>query len=225
MRILLAEDEEQLSRALTAILKHNGYTVDAVADGTDAYDYARAEEYDGLILDIMMPGMEGTEVLKRLRAEGISTPALFLTAKSQIEDRIAGLDIGADDYLTKPFDMGELLARVRAMIRRKENYAPPTLVCGNLSLDRAEFSLSTPGHPPAHLAAKEFQMLELLMTTPGRLISADLFLDRVWPEGEADVNTVWVYLSNLRKKLAALEADVEIRATRGVGYSMTKKEA
>ncbi len=114
MRILLAEDEEQLLRALTAILKHNGFTIDAVSNGRDAYEYARTEEYDGLILDIMMPGMEGTEVLRRLRAEGISTPALFLTAKAQVEDRIAGLDIGADDYLPKPFDMGELLARVRA---------------------------------------------------------------------------------------------------------------
>ncbi|MCR5676312.1 MAG: response regulator transcription factor [Lachnospiraceae bacterium] len=224
MRLLLAEDEEQLSRALTAILKHNGFTVDTVTDGQDAYDYARTEDYDGLILDIMMPGMEGTEVLRRLRSEGISTPALFLTAKSQIEDRIAGLDIGADDYLTKPFDMGELLARVRAMIRRKENYAPPLLSCGNLSLDRAGFALSTPAHDPVHLAAKEFQMMEMLMTTPGRIVSADLFLDRVWPEGEADVNTVWVYLSNLRKKLTALDATVEIKATRGVGYAITEKK-
>ncbi len=224
MRILLAEDEEQLLRALTAILKHNGFTIDAVSNGRDAYEYARTEEYDGLILDIMMPGMEGTEVLRRLRAEGISTPALFLTAKAQVEDRIAGLDIGADDYLPKPFDMGELLARVRAMIRRKENYTPPTLTCGNLSLDRSGCSLVTPAHPPVHLTAREFQMLEMLMATPGRVVSADLFLDRVWPEGEADVNTVWVYLSNLRKKLASLDADVEIRATRGVGYSMTEKK-
>ena len=224
MRLLLAEDEEQLSRALVTILKHNGFTVDAVEDGRDAYDYARTQEYDGLILDIMMPGMDGTEVLGRLRAEGISTPALFLTARAQVEDRIAGLDIGADDYLTKPFDMGELLARVRAMIRRKENYSPTTLVCGDLSLNRADYTLSTPGHETIRLAAKEFQMMELLMSTPGRIVSSDQFLDRVWPEGEADVNTVWVYLSNLRKKLTALEAAVEIKATRGVGYSVTEKK-
>ncbi|MBQ6734472.1 MAG: response regulator transcription factor [Lachnospiraceae bacterium] len=219
MRLLLAEDESELSRALVAILKHGGYTVDAVDNGTDALDYALMEEYDGIILDIMMPGMEGTEVLKKLRAKGKNTPALFLTAKSSVEDRIGGLDLGADDYLTKPFDMGELLARVRAMTRRgAASYTPPDLSCKNLTLKRASYELSTPKHDPVHLSGKEFQMMELLMESPGRVISSELFMDRVWPDGEAEDSVIWVNISNLRKKLSALDSKAEIKAKRGVGY-------
>ncbi|MBP3735628.1 MAG: response regulator, partial [Lachnospiraceae bacterium] len=146
MRLLLAEDEMALNDALTEILKHSGYTVDSVYDGQEALDYARSAEYDGILLDIMMPAMEGTEVLLKLRAEGNTTPALFLTAKGDIEDRIHGLDLGADDYITKPFDMGELLARVRAMTRRRDAFSQPDLSCGNLTLSRSTFCLSTPGH-------------------------------------------------------------------------------
>ncbi len=220
MRLLLAEDEEDLSNALVAILKRSGYSVDAVYDGKDALEYAQAGEYDGILLDIMMPGMLGTEVLKRLRESGDSTPALFLTAKGEVEDRIEGLDLGADDYITKPFDMRELLARIRAMTRRKEEFVQPNLQCGNLSLDRAAFTIATPGKEAVKLSAKEFQMMEMLMESPGRVISADTFMDRIWADGEADVSVVWVNLSNLRKKLAALDAGVEIKATRGLGYSM-----
>lgn len=220
MRLLLAEDEEELSNALVAILKHSNYTVDAVYNGTDALDYGLSGEYDGIILDIMMPGMEGTEVLKHLREKNISTPVLFLTAKSEIDDRIKGLDLGADDYLTKPFDMRELLARIRAMTRRKEEFAQPNLACGNLSLDRSNFELSTPDHEPVRLAGREFQMMEMLMTTPGRVISVDTFMDHIWADGDADVNVVWVYISNLRKKLASLNATAEIKASRGLGYSI-----
>lgn len=220
MRLLLAEDEEELSNALVAILKHSNYTVDAVYNGTDALDYGLSGEYDGIILDIMMPGMEGTEVLKHLREKNISTPVLFLTAKSEIDDRIKGLDLGADDYLTKPFDMRELLARIRAMTRRKEEFAQPNLACGNLSLDRSSFELSTPDYEPVRLAGREFQMMEMLMTTPGRVISVDTFMDHIWADGDADVNVVWVYISNLRKKLASLNATAEIKASRGLGYSI-----
>ena len=223
MRLLLAEDEKELSNALVAILKHSNYTVDAVYDGQDALDYILASDYDGIILDIMMPGMEGTEVLKEIRAKGISTPVLFLTAKSEIDDRIKGLDLGADDYLTKPFDMGELLARIRAMTRRKADYAPNNLTCGNLSLDRATYELGTPEHDAIRLVGREFQMLEMLMENPGRVISVDTFMDRIWSDGDADVNVVWVYISNIRKKLVQLEADCEIKASRGVGYSMIVK--
>ncbi len=223
MKLLLAEDEKELSNALVAILKHSNYTVDAVYDGQDALDYILSSDYDGIILDIMMPGMEGTEVLKEIRAKGISTPVLFLTAKSEIDDRIKGLDLGADDYLTKPFDMGELLARIRAMTRRKTDYAPNNLTCGNLSLDRATYELSTPNHQSIRLVGREFQMLEMLMENPGRVISVDTFMDRIWSDGEADVNVVWVYISNIRKKLTQLEADCEIKASRGVGYSMVSK--
>lgn len=220
MRLLLAEDEEELSNALVAILKHSNYTVDAVYNGTDALDYGLSGEYDGIILDIMMPGMDGTEVLKHLREHNISTPVLFLTAKSEIDDRIKGLDLGADDYLTKPFDMRELLARIRAMTRRKEDFAQANLSCGNLLLDRSSFELSTPGHEAIRLAGREFQMMEMLMASPGRVISVDTFMDRIWADAEADVNVVWVYISNLRKKLNSLDAAAEIKASRGLGYSI-----
>ncbi len=223
MRLLLAEDEKELSNALVAILKHSSYTVDAVYDGQDALDYILSSEYDGIILDIMMPGLEGTEVLKRIRGKGISTPVLFLTAKSETEDKIKGLDLGADDYLTKPFDMGELLARIRAMTRRKADFAPNNLRCGNIELDRAGYELKSPDHEPVRLVGREFQMLEMLMENPGRVISVDAFMDRIWSDGDADVNVVWVYISNLRKKLVALDATCEIKASRGVGYSMHEK--
>ena len=220
MRLLLAEDEKELSNALVAILKHSSYTIDAVYNGSDALDYGLSGEYDGIILDIMMPGMDGTEVLKHLREQNISTPVLFLTAKSEIDDRIKGLDLGADDYLTKPFDMRELLARIRAMTRRKEEFAQANLSCGNLILDRASFELSTPEHESIRLAGREFQMMEMLMTSPGRVISVDTFMNRIWADGEADVNVVWVYISNLRKKLTSLDAAAEIKASRGLGYSI-----
>ena len=222
MKLLLADDEQELVSALVAILKHSNYTVDAVYNGTDALDYALAGDYDGIILDIMMPGMDGMEVLKKIRERGLSTPVLFLTAKTEVDDRIKGLDLGADDYLPKPFDMGELLARVRAMLRRKEDFAPSNLSCGNLTLDRAGYDLCTPDHDKIHLSGREFQMMEMLMTSPGRIISVDNFMDRIWSDGEADVNVVWVYISNLRKKLSSLEATCEIKASRGVGYSINE---
>ena len=222
MRLLLADDEKELTNALVAILKHSNYTVDAVYNGTDALDYALSGEYDGIILDIMMPGLDGMEVLKKLREKGISTPVLFLTAKTEVDDRIRGLDLGADDYLPKPFDMGELLARVRAMLRRKTDFAPTNLTCGNLTLDRSGYELITPDHEKIHLASREFQMMEMLMTNPGRIISVDTFMDRIWADGDADINVVWVYISNLRKKLTALEATCEIKASRGVGYSINE---
>jgi len=220
MRLLLAEDEMALNDALTEILKHSGYTVDSVYDGQEALDYARSAEYDGILLDIMMPAMEGTEVLLKLRAEGNTTPALFLTAKGDIEDRIRGLDLGADDYITKPFDMGELLARVRAMTRRRDAFSQPDLSCGNLTLSRSTFCLSTPGHEPLSLSGKEFQIMELLMEQPGRVYSVDSFMDKIWPDGEAEGDVVWVNISNLRKKLKNLDSSAEIRSSRGVGYSI-----
>lgn len=222
MRLLLAEDEKELSKALCAILKHNNYSVDAVFDGQDALDYGLDENYDGIILDLMMPKKNGLEVLEELRKAGISTPVLILTAKSQIEDKIVGLDKGADDYLTKPFATGELLARVRAMTRRKSEFTPNLMTFGNLSLNRETFELSTPTGS-VRLGNKEFQMLELLMDNPGRLISTEQFMERIWGyETEAEINVVWVYISYIRKKLASLGANVEIKATRGVGYSLNE---
>ena len=222
MKLLYAEDEPAMAEAVTDILEYHNFTVDTVYDGAEALAYAREEHYDGIILDVMMPKMDGFSVLRELREAGDRTPVLLLTAKAEVEDRIAGLDLGADDYLPKPFDMGELLARVRAMLRRKADFSPANLTCGNLTLDRTGYELSTSRDNAIRLSGKEFQMMEMLMENPGRIISVDSFMDRIWAEGEADVNVVWVYISNLRKKLASLDARCEIKASRGVGYSINE---
>lgn len=220
MRLLLAEDEKELSNALVAILKHNNYSVDAVYDGEEAYEYALAENYDGIILDIMMPKMSGLEALEKLRQKGVSTPVLLLTAKSEIEDRIKGLDSGADDYLPKPFAMGELLARIRAMTRRRTQFSPGILTYGNISLNRASYELYS-DKGSFRLGNKEYQIMEMLMSSPNRLISTEQFMERIWGyDSEAEINVVWVYISYLRKKLVQLGADIEIKATRGVGYML-----
>ncbi len=222
MRLLLAEDEKELSNALVMILKHSNYSVDAVYDGAEALDYALTENYDGIILDIMMPKMSGLEVLKELREKKITTPVILLTAKSEIEDRISGLDTGADDYLTKPFDMGELLARVRAMTRRKTEFTPNILSFGDITLNRENYELSSE-KSSFRLGNKEFQMMEMLMNNSGRLISTEQFMERIWGyDSDAEINVVWVYISYLRRKLSALSADIEIKATRGVGYTLEK---
>lgn len=220
MRILLAEDEKELSRALVAILKHNNYSVDAVYNGADALNYGLSENYDVIILDIMMPVMSGLEALEKLRKKGIYTPILMLTAKAEIEDRISGLDKGADDYLSKPFAMGELLARVRAMTRRKSEFTPNLIEFGNISLNKENYELSN-SKSSLRLGNKEFQMLEMLMNNPKSLISTEQFMERIWGyDAEADINVVWVYISYLRKKLSSLESNVKIKAVRGVGYTL-----
>ncbi len=224
MRLLLAEDEEDMSNALVKILKSNNYSVDAVYNGNDALDYLESDIYDGAILDIMMPGMSGIEALKEARANGIKTPVLLLTAKSEIDDRVEGLDSGADDYLTKPFAMKELLARVRALTRRREEVVDSLLEYGNVSLDRLTYQLTTP-KGSAKLGNKDFQMLEMLITNPGQIISVDQFMDKIWGyDSDAELNVVWVYISNLRKKLKSLEADITIKAHRGIGYSLMEDE-
>ena len=218
MRLLLAEDEGELSNALSVILRHNHYSVDVVDNGADELDYALAGQYDGLILDILMPGLDGIQVLKKLRERGITTPALFLTAKAEVDDRIKGLDTGADDYITKPFDMGELMARVRAMTRRGETYTPGVLRYGNLCLDRSTYEMSAEGRR-IRLGSKEFQMLELLMCHIGCPISTERFMERIWGyDSEAEINVVWAYISYLRRKLESLGANVRIVARRGQGY-------
>ncbi|MBR0081269.1 MAG: response regulator transcription factor [Clostridia bacterium] len=224
MRLLFAEDERSLSRAVAAILVKNNYSVDAVYDGEEALDYLATENYDGVILDVMMPKADGFTVLKKMRAAGNHTPVLMLTARSQIEDRVLGLDSGANDYLTKPFAMQELLARIRAMTRTVGVQADTRLVVGNITLDSATYELSAPGGS-YKLANKEYQMLEMLMRNPKKLISADNFMDRIWGyESDAEMNVVWVYISYLRKKLAAIGANVQIKAQRGVGYYLEVTE-
>lgn len=220
MRLLLAEDEKALSKALVAILERNHYSVDAVYDGRDALAYLEADNYDGVILDIMMPGADGITVLQTIRAKGNRIPVLMLTAKSEVEDKVLGLDAGANDYLTKPFHTQELLARIRAMTRAQAAQPDSRLHFGNVTLDCATFELSTPSGS-VRLANKEFQMLELLMRNPHALIPSERFLEKIWGyDSDAEINVVWVYLSYLRKKLAALHANVQIKATRNAGYSL-----
>ena len=225
MRLLLAEDEKDLSDALCAVLKRQNYTVDAVYNGEDALDYLRTGVYDGAILDIMMPKKDGITVLRTARAQGLTLPILLLTAKSEIDDRVTGLDAGADDYLTKPFAMKELLARVRVMTRRKSETTDNTLKFGSVALDTQTFELRC-GDRAVRLANKEFQMLHMMMANPGQIISTDKFMDKIWGwDSETELNVVWVYISYLRKKLASIGADVKIVAVRNIGYTLEKTDA
>lgn len=224
MKLLYAEDEKSMSEAVTDILEYHNYMVDTVYNGNDALDWAKAEHYDGIILDIMMPGLNGIEVLQQLRKEGIKTPILLLTAKAEIENRIEGLDAGADDYLPKPFNMGELLARVRAMLRRREEFTPNILKAGNITLNMQSCELS--GNGQSFILPKlEYQMMELLMLNKGIYLSTEDLLTKVWGyETEADIGIVWVYISYLRKRLTALNANVEIKVKRNIGYTLEASE-
>lgn len=220
MRLLLAEDELALSRALAAILERSNYSVDAVYDGQAALDYLENGDYDGIILDIMMPKLDGISVLKEIRKKGNSTPVLLLTAKAEVDDKVSGLDAGANDYLAKPFHSRELLARIRAMTRPRTGQVSSVLRMGNVSLDRSTYELSTP-YGSFRLAGREFQMMELLLSNPRMVISTERFMEKIWGyDSEAELNVVWVYISYLRKKLTALKADILIKATRNVGYSL-----
>lgn len=220
MRLLLAEDEKSLSRAIIAILERNNYSADAVYDGLEALEYLESDTYDGLILDVMMPKMDGITVLKKLREKGNNIPVLMLTAKSEIDDKVLGLDSGANDYLTKPFNTRELLARIRAMTRTNTVQTTSILTMGNISLNTATFELSAPGGS-FRLANKEFQMLEMLMRNAGRLIPTERFMEKIWGyDSDAEISVVWVYISYLRKKLTALGANVQIKAARNAGYSL-----
>lgn len=220
MRLLLAEDEQALSKALTTILQRNNYSVDVAYDGQEALEYLEADNYDGIILDIMMPKVDGITVLKEIRKKGILIPVLLLTAKSEVDDKVLGLDAGANDYLTKPFHSRELLARIRAMTRTQPVQANSKLQIGNVTLDRATYELSTPSGS-YRLANKEFQMMEMLMMNPKNLISSERFMEKIWGyDSEAEINVVWVYISYLRKKLVALHANIQIKAMRNAGYTL-----
>ena len=224
MRILLAEDERSLSRAVIALLEKNNYSADAVYDGAEALEYLAAENYDAVILDIMMPKMDGLTVLRKLREAGNHIPVLLLTAKSEVEDKVLGLDTGANDYLTKPFATAELLARIRAMTRSQTAQASSRLSFGNVVLDQTTFELSAPGGS-FRLANKEYQMMELLMRNPGQVIPTERFLEKIWGyDSDVEVNVVWVYISYLRKKLSALHANIQIKATRNTGYSLEESK-
>ena len=220
MRLLLAEDERALSKALATILERSNYSVDTVYDGEAALEYLAADNYDGVILDIMMPKKDGITVLKELRSRGSKIPVLILTAKSEVDDKVLGLDSGANDYLTKPFHSRELLARIRAMTRAQSSQTSSVLQMGNITPDQRTYELSSPTGS-FRLANREFQILELLMQNPGNLISAERLMEKIWGyDSETEISVVWVYISYLRKKLSALGANIQIRATRNVGYCL-----
>lgn len=223
MRLLLAEDERELSKALSTILKHNLYTVDTVFDGEEALAYIENGNYDGVILDIMMPKIDGISVLKIIRSKGINVPVLILTAKSEVDDKVLGLDCGANDYLTKPFSIKELLARIRAMTRIKTEAVDSLLKFGNVTLNRVTFELST-AYGSYRLANKEFQITEMFMSNPKNLISTERILEKIWGyDTETEVSVVWVYISYIRKKLASINSNIYIKATRNLGYSLEEK--
>ena len=220
MRILIAEDEVTIARALKVMLEKNKYAVDMVHNGNDALDYIQATAYDALVLDIMMPGKDGIEVLKAARAEGNTTPALFLTAKAEVADRVAGLDAGADDYLPKPFAASEFLARIRALTRRSSSYASSMLRFGNVALDCSQYLLKTT-FGEVRLNNKEYQLMELFFRHPRQVFSSEHLMEKVWGlDSEAEMDVVWTYIGFLRRKLKQIGADIEIRTIRGAGYAL-----
>lgn len=224
MKLLYAEDERALSEAVVDILTYHNYVVDAVYNGEDALDYAMSAQYDGIILDIMMPGRDGIEVLSALRGNGCTTPILLLTAKTQVEDRIRGLDAGADDYLPKPFDMGELLARVRAMLRRREEFHPDLLRFEDLTLNVQSCTLACKGTEFV-LPKQEYRLMEQLMVNHGIFLSSEDLLVKAWGyDTENDLNSVWLYVSYLRKRLSAMGSAVEIVSKRRIGYRLEKAQ-
>lgn len=218
MRLLVAEDDRKLLKTLTHLFEINGYLVDGVDNGRDALEFALSGEYDGLVLDIMMPEMDGVSALKEVRAKGITTPALFLTAKTEVYQRVEGLDAGADDYLPKPFSTAELLARVRAMLRRKDHFTPDLLSFEGLTLNRSTYELSC-GEKRLSLSGKEFQVIEMLMQRPNMLLPTEDFMRHIWGWNTGvDTSVVWVHISNIRKKLEALDSPIKIRFVRNAGY-------
>ena len=218
MRILVAEDDPKLLKSLVHIFELNHYAVDGVSNGSDAYEFASTDEYDGLVLDIMMPGMDGVALLKKLRANGITTPALFLTAKTETYQKIEGLDAGADDYLPKPFSTGELLARVRAMLRRKDHFTPDLLSYNGLLLNCSTYELVY-GDLRQTLSGKEFQVMEMLMRNSGVIMTAERLITHIWGwDTGVDTSVVWVHISNIRKKMEALGVPVAIKFVRNAGY-------
>lgn len=218
MRLLIAEDDPKLLKTLVHLFELNHYLVDGVSNGADALEYALSGEYDGLVFDIMMPEIDGISVIKSIRRSGITAPALFLSARTETYQKIEGLDAGADDYLPKPFATSELLARVRAMLRRKDNYTPDLLSFGSLKLNRSTYEISFNGELLS-LSGKEFQVFEMLMQKPNMIVSTEQIVTHIWGwDTSVDTSVVWVHISNIRKKLEALDAPVRIRFVRNAGY-------
>lgn len=224
MRILIAEDEPDLAEALTVFFEKNNFSVDTVGNGFDAYEYASVGGYDAIILDIMMPKLNGIEVLRKLRDEGVKTPVMMLTAKGQKNDRIEGFNSGADDYLPKPFEPDELICRVRAMLRRSEEYRPTVLTYGDITLDPSSGMLSC-GDKSIRLSGREFQLMEMFMRSPKTVFSADRIMEKIWGwDSDSEINVVWVHISNLRKKLKAIGSKTSVYANRGLGYALEDRQ-
>ena len=224
MRILIADDEQGIAKALKVILEKNKFAVDAVFNGTDALDYIMSTPYDAIVLDIMMPGLDGLTVLKRAREAGIKTPVMLLTAKSEIADRVAGLECGADDYLPKPFATAEFVARVRALTRRSESYTHSVIAVGATQLDSGRYELRC-GDKSAALSNKEYQLMELFMRSPRRVFSTEHIMELIWGfDAEAETDVIWTYISFLRKKLRQIDSDAEIKTIRGAGYALDTRE-
>ena len=223
MNILIVDDERDLVNALSAILKQHNYAVDCAYNGEDGLEYALSGIYDVVILDVMMPKMDGFETLKRMRAKNITVPVIMLTAKSDVTDKIDALNGGADDYITKPFDTQELLARVKALLRRGTKMTDNSLKIGNTVLDRDTYELVA-NDKKISLGKKEFQILEILMLNANKCVEKERLIEKIWGyDSEAEYNTVEVYVSFLRKKLAAVNSDAEIRSVRGIGYTVGVK--
>ena len=220
MRVLIAEDEVATAKALKLLLEKSKYSVDIVHNGNDAWDYVSDGGYEVVVLDIMMPGMNGIEVLKKMRNNGIKTPVLMLTAKAEIEDRVAGLEAGADDYLPKPFATNELIARIKALGRRSENYTDSVKKAGNLELDGNRYEMRVKDKSIS-LSNKEYQLMELFVLHPGFVFSTEHLMDKIWGlDSESDIDVVWTHIGFVRKKLRSLDANVEIKTIRGAGYSL-----
>ncbi|MBP2623420.1 response regulator transcription factor [Streptococcus oricebi] len=222
MKVLLAEDEEQLSKVLRAAMEHEGYEVDAVFDGQAAVDLAQKSAYDLMILDIMMPVKTGIEALKEIRQSGDRTHIIMLTAMSEVDDRVTGLDAGADDYLTKPFSLKELLARLRSMARRLDTFTPNLLQLGQTSLNVGEHELASSNS--IRLAGKESKMMEFLMLNNGKELTTWELFRHVWSDEEdVDEGFVWIYISYLRQKLKAIQADIEILGEENGSFQLVQK--
>lgn len=222
MKVLLVEDEKYLSSAICKLLKHENIIAEPVYNGRDGLDYAYDEMYDAIILDVMLPDLDGFSILKQLRKDKVHTPVLMLTARAELEDRIRGLETGADYYLPKPFEKEELVACLRAITRRKEDTVIQELAYGDLALSEKDARLTCEkSEEDIKLGAKEFQLMELFLRNPGRILPKELIMDRVWGiESEAEYNSLEVYISFLRKKLSFLKSCVMIKNTRGLGYSL-----
>ena len=218
MRVLLAEDDTRLLKSLMHVFTVNKFVADGVTNGVDAFDYASCGEYDAIVMDVMMPEKDGIQVLKELRENNITTPVLLLTARTQVGQRVEGLDAGADDYMSKPFATAELLARVRAIIRRKDNYTPEIICCGKAVLDSGRLSICGPRQKVA-LSAKEYQIMEMLMRNHDIILTSEQLITHIWGwETDVDISVIWVHISNLRKKIERSGSDLRIRFVRNAGY-------